>query len=110
MAEIAVEDRSPDLRREAAIWISLHPDRNDTIPLFVKYLQTAKFQAAALTALGYTKITKEPTGPPDPDLVAALVDNLFTVTPVRKRVPWHWGGFATRDLRNPRKTRFCLKT
>jgi hypothetical protein len=61
--------------------------RDKAIPIFVKYLKMAKYANVALTSLGYTQIPQHPKGPPDPALVEAMIDNLITVTPVKKRVP-----------------------
>jgi hypothetical protein len=87
LVEISVEDPDNEIRRRAASWIGAQDNRDDAIPLYVRYLRSAKLFHYALNSLGYTQITKKGMGPPNPELVAALIDNLITVTPVRKRVP-----------------------
>jgi hypothetical protein len=82
----SIQDRQWDIRRDAAIWIGTRENRLDAIPIFVKYLRTPYYANAALTSLGYTQIPQNPQGPPDPDLVAALIDQLITVTPHRRQV------------------------
>ncbi|HUE72225.1 MAG TPA: HEAT repeat domain-containing protein [Pirellulaceae bacterium] len=85
MVRIACEDASPDVRAQAARWIAKQDNREEAIPQFVKYLKNKKFFRNALTSLGYTEIARKASRQ-DPELVAALIDNLVTVTPVIKRV------------------------
>ncbi|HUE72224.1 MAG TPA: HEAT repeat domain-containing protein [Pirellulaceae bacterium] len=82
MVKIACEDASPDVRSQAARWIAKQDNREEAIPQFVKYLNNKKFFHNALRSLGYTEIAKEATRK-DPELVAALIDNLITVIPRR---------------------------
>ncbi len=89
MVKIACEDASPDVRAQAARWIAKQDNREEAIPQFVKYLKGKKFFRSALTSLGYTEIAKKATRQ-DPELVAALIDNLVTVTPVIKRVQGYY--------------------
>ncbi|HUE70534.1 MAG TPA: hypothetical protein VMP01_06555 [Pirellulaceae bacterium] len=85
MVKIACEDANPEVRSQAARWIAKQDNREEAIPQFVKYLNGKKFFRNALTSLGYTEIAKKASRQ-DPELVAALIDNLITVIPHRKKV------------------------
>jgi hypothetical protein len=86
LVKISCEDGNFEVRAQAAKWIAKQDNREDAIPQFVKYLKGKKYFRNALTSLGYTDIAKN-AARPDPELVAALIDNLITVTPKHKWVP-----------------------
>lgn len=88
LAEVAVEDLNGENRQRAASWIGAQDNRDDAIPIFTRALKSKALFHYALSALGYAQIATKGKQPPDRDLVAALIDNLITVTPVRRRVPF----------------------
>jgi hypothetical protein len=88
LAEVSVEDLSRDNRQRAASWIGAQDNRDDAIPIYTKALKSTALFHNALSALGYAQIATKGKQPPDRDLVAALIGNLITVTPVRRRVPF----------------------
>jgi hypothetical protein len=85
VAEISIEDANPEFRRLAAIWVGTQANRDLAIPIFAKYLKLKKYGNVAMESLGYTQICQHPKGPPDPDLVAGMIDKLITVKAVNKR-------------------------
>jgi hypothetical protein len=90
VVEASIQDKHMDIRRDAAIWVGTQPNRDKAIPIFAKYLKTPKYGNVALTSLGYTQIPQNPSGPPDPDLVAAMIERLIDVRPLGRRVPVHF--------------------
>lgn len=86
LAEISVEDRSWENRGRAAKWIGAQDNRDDAIPIYLRYLGTKDFRPQALTALDYAQIASQGKRPPNRQLVAALIDNLITVTTERRRI------------------------
>jgi hypothetical protein len=88
VVKASIQDTHSDIRRDAAIWVGTQENRKDAIPTFVRFLNTKKYGKPALTSLGYTQIPQNPDGPPDPELVKAMIDGLVEITPVRQKVPF----------------------
>jgi hypothetical protein len=109
VVKASIQDTHSDIRRDAAIWVGTQENRKDAIPTFVRYLNTKKYGKPALTSLGYTQIPQNPEGPPDPELVKAMIDGLVEITPVtrleRVRIDHFW-----RDPFNPRHTQRGFRT